>query len=178
MCFTAAGEIVDLMETIRMAMPAGVRTTLNGHVHSLLYSAWVCLYELLPQEAAFDADRRNKAGNLLRKIIALLESMSHFRPAANQALINLRNALTRADAVKTSSGNANGQNDPPLPTAGQEDLGRYDDILSWPTDGLDAFLFSSAQYTQAEDVRPQESDNTWLSTAALFQSQGDWSAFR
>jgi hypothetical protein len=181
LCFAAAEQIVGLMDAIKTAMPAAGCTALNGHIHSLLYAAWVCLYESLLDDSIdnVDGDRVIKAQALLRRIMAMLEAMSDFRPAAEQALKNLKDALARADTAKASAYVAGTSADSSLPLGEQGIISSQSaDVLQWPTDVYNAFLFSSAQYPNASESRPQDSDNTWLSTAALFQCQGDWPTLR
>lgn len=160
------------MDQMRVNMPMCMHTTLNGHIHSLLYAAWVFLFELSQEWQSSRIDHRSIVKSLLQRNIDLLEELSTFRPAASQALINLKSAIKESEASENPAHR--------MQPTGTVDTAPDSSETSnaWPADGLDAFLFSSTQWSDTGNQSIDASADTWLSTAALFQSQGDWSTFR
>lgn len=173
------------MERLRDTMPAGLRTSLNGHLHSLLYASWAFLYALLLKGPESTPETRSTAESQLHRVIALLESMASYRPAASQALKCLRDSLDGIQATKvpraskelpevlssfTSSAFPAGNDETFLP--------ELEDFISWPASALDAFLFSSAQVPiDQQGWHQQPSQSPWTTSAALMQGQGPWSGF-
>ena len=106
----------------------------------------------------------------------LLEGMSGYRPAAAQAVKNLVATLSQAEARQATRTDPSTETLSLQSTEGEIDL---DQLLAWPADGLDAFLFSSQQYPDS-GTSANAGDSAgydWLSTAMLFQTQGHWSSF-
>lgn len=206
-CLGAAWSIVELTAELHTSMPAGMQTSLNGHIHSLLYAASVFLFELLLDDRdSGDAEWRARSETCLHRVMAMLEGMSSYRPAARQALRSLQNSYRQLeqdaasrrrvtnDAFRsTASGTSHDSHQTsstivgadylepgqaPLPIAQEEGGSSDETFFNWPADGLDAFLFSGGQF-EGDLSAPTGSGfgDTWLATATLLQSQGHWSSF-
>ena len=165
------------MEDLSKNPLGSLRTTLNGHIHSLLYAACAFLYEVLLNGPEANAVWRERSRSHLYRVIELLESMADYRPTAAQAIKNLVSTLDQTQARQAPRTDTSSDVLAAGITDGELSL---DELLAWPQDGLDAFLFSSQQYLGAElgnTAAEVGADNTWFSTAMLFQSQGHWSSF-
>lgn len=105
-CFQSAREIVRLMAFIRDATPNGLRTTLNCHQHNLITAASILILELTPRIAS--RERVAAVREDLSKIFSMLETMATFRPAAKQALDNLRDLHQTTETQTTLASMATG----------------------------------------------------------------------
>jgi hypothetical protein len=176
LCLQAAQNILETMESFRASHASGLRTTLNGHIHSLLYAACAFLYEVLLAETEPSKLWKEQSLEHLHRVMHLLEGMSGYRPAAAQAVKNLVATLSQAEARQATRTDPSTETLSLQSTEGEIDL---DQLLAWPADGLDAFLFSSQQYPDS-GTSANAGDSAgydWLSTAMLFQTQGHWSSF-
>lgn len=190
-CFQAAKHIAEDMETIRGLMPTGLRTTVNGHIHSLLYAAWVFLYESTLDWPDANVEWKSKSSGVLDRVVGLLDGMSTFRPSANQALRNIQSVLkgrgSRHVAAAQVASSTSTLMIPPIfpasvdsPHTSHTNQHINDGAAAtemWRSNALDTMLFSSEQIYDARDF---ESDPTcglaptsgqnYLTTAALLQS--------
>lgn len=116
-CFESAREIVRLMGLIRDATPDGLRTTLNCHQHNLVTAAAVMILESTPKMGPTSAETAQLSHSALiaredlAKIFSMLETMAAFRPAAKQAVDNLRDLHMTRETQRTLATMAGGQAD-------------------------------------------------------------------
>ena len=186
-CFDNAREIVRLMGLIRDATPNGLRTTLNCHQHNLVTSAAILILELTPRIAT--RERIAAAKEDLGKIFSMLETMSHFRPAAKQALDNLRDLHQTTETQSTlasmaagpDQGNPNNawvwqqQTDPLLTNGAQADDGLFGfEIMGGGPPGADLTDFSDFDTFLAQQqsyLYPTLSCSNLFDTNGFFQTQ-------
>lgn len=147
---------------------SGLRTTLNGAVHSLLFAGGVFLYELLLTGPNASAVRQPHAEAGLQAVCNFLDAMSSFRPAAKTALASFRKSLsTRRNEQSTTTSGASQLASP-----------RHQDLLyphSLHTSGTD-FTFSSVQVPLQQADSLECTGQEWYTSAALLQNQEDWLA--
>jgi hypothetical protein len=97
-CFDSAREIVRIMSKISDATPNGLHTTLNCHQHNLVTAAAILIMEVTSSSSS---ERLTVAREDLFRIFNMLQTMSEFRPAAKQALDNLRDLYATTETQST-----------------------------------------------------------------------------
>lgn len=94
-CLTAASRIVQLISLLRNATANRLGIALNLHQNALVLAAVVLLFEATaPADSGGAADQQRRAahGNL-QECLAYLEEIAKYKPAARDALTNLRQLL-------------------------------------------------------------------------------------
>lgn len=99
-CYHAALDIIRLVGMIRDSTPYRLRTALNTHQHNLVIASVVLLFEAMParsrrlqQENAPTTERSRIAAEKLEEGLRMLEELAQNKPAAHEALLNLRDMV-------------------------------------------------------------------------------------
>lgn len=94
-CFHAAAEIVRLMRMYRDLTPQRLQHILNCHQHNIVIAAAMLIYQTTSTaDTFFKATAFRDAEVALQHAFELLEEMAVHRPAAKQALMNLKSSLS------------------------------------------------------------------------------------
>jgi hypothetical protein len=95
-CFHSAQELIRLMEMFKSMTNYGLRPILNCHQHNVVIAAAILIFQVTSVTGTFTATYESRIANeLLQRAFALLSEMSEYRPAARQALENLRNSFNQ-----------------------------------------------------------------------------------
>lgn len=107
-CWTAAVEVVQHWMILRTEKTMGLRSTLNAQQYTVVESALIFIFEATTHFRYPGAIQRQQlAKEYLDQLLDGLAEMSEYRPAANQALTNLRSIyVKRLTALNNNPVNA------------------------------------------------------------------------
>jgi hypothetical protein len=93
-CFHSAQELIRLIDMFRSMTPSGIQPILNCHQHNVVIAAAILIFQVTSVTGTFIATYESRIANeLLQRAFALLGEMAAHRPAARQALANLKNSF-------------------------------------------------------------------------------------
>lgn len=93
-CFHSAQELIRLIDMFRSMTSSGLQPILNCHQHNVVIAAAILIFQVTSVTGTFIATYESRIANeLLQRAFALLGEMAAHRPAARQALTNLKNSF-------------------------------------------------------------------------------------
>ena len=93
-CFHSAQELIRLIDMFRALTPSGIQPILNCHQHNVVIASAILIFQVTSVTGTFMASYESRIANeLLQRAMAILGEMAVHRPAARQALANLKNSF-------------------------------------------------------------------------------------
>jgi len=93
-CFYSAQELIRLIDMFRSMTPSGIQPTLNCHQHNVVIAAAILIFQVTSVTGTFIATYESRLANeCLQRAFVILAEMAAHRPAARQALANLKNSF-------------------------------------------------------------------------------------
>lgn len=93
-CFHSAQELIRLIDMFRSMTPSGIQPTLNCHQHNVVIAAAILIFQVTSVTGTFIATYESRIANeCLQRAFVILAEMAAHRPAARQALANLKNSF-------------------------------------------------------------------------------------
>lgn len=93
-CFHSAQELIRLIDMFRSFTPSGIQPILNCHQHNVVIAAAILIFQVTSVTGTFMASYESRIANeLLQRAMVILGEMAAHRPAARQALANLKNSF-------------------------------------------------------------------------------------